>query len=306
MQATTNAFADWYRAAHPGLLESVLRAVGRTALAEDALDAAFEKAFARWGRVQAMRSPNGWVYRVAVNAARRQLAREVREGERLAFAAGPPAPVPPPGGETWLLVRDLPIRQRTAVVLRHVAGLTEHEVAAAMGVTRSTVSSSLASAYKRLGSQLVEPDTSQEILMPDALTLAVARACDDAGADVEPLDGRAPHRAAWSDAVRDTIRVRPGDLVAVDGDQVVWRWWGGTVVATRDDGVTVRRNIAQREPGDPRTADIDVELPDELRGSVVTGDVVWFDKTSVVATGTPEAVNARLAPHLPVVREILG
>src|SRR5947208_414803 len=83
MQATST-FAEWYREAQPGLLESVLRAVSRRAVAEDALDEAFEKAFARWELVQSMRSPNGWVYRVAVNAARRQLAREVREGERLA------------------------------------------------------------------------------------------------------------------------------------------------------------------------------------------------------------------------------
>src|SRR4051794_604478 len=154
-------FAEWYREAQPGLLESVLRAVSRRAVAEDALDEAFEKAFARWELVQSMRSPNGWVYRVAVNAARRQLAREVREGERLAFATTSRA-VPPPGGEAWLVVATLPIRQRTAVVLRHVGGMTEAEVADAMGVTRSTVSSTLASAYKTLGQQLAEPSESEQ------------------------------------------------------------------------------------------------------------------------------------------------
>lgn len=95
----TTTFADWYREAHPGLLESVLRAVGRPALASDAVDAAFEKAFTRWDRVAAMRSPEGWVHRVAVNAARRQLGNEAREADRLALAAvGRPAVAPPPGG----------------------------------------------------------------------------------------------------------------------------------------------------------------------------------------------------------------
>lgn len=57
----SRTFAEWYRQTQPGLLESVLRAVQRRAVAEDAVDEAFEKAFARWERVQSVRSPNGWV-----------------------------------------------------------------------------------------------------------------------------------------------------------------------------------------------------------------------------------------------------
>jgi DNA-directed RNA polymerase specialized sigma24 family protein len=300
VRETDDSFAEWYRAAHPGLLEDVLRAVARPALAEDALDAAFEKAFLRWDAVQAMRSPDGWVYRVAVNAARRAMARELREGDRLAFAAGRPAHAPPPGGETWLLVRGLPIRQRTAVVLRHVGGLTEAEVADAMGVTRSTVSSSLASAYKTLGRALAEPSPEEPRPMPD-IHLAVATRCTGTGAHVEPLDGSAPSDARWSDAVRDVIKVRPGDLVAVRAGEVVWRWWGGTVVDVGDERVTVQRNVTQRADSDPRTATMEVALPEELRGSVANADRVWFDHDAVVAVGAPETVIDRLAPHLPIV-----
>ena len=289
---STTTFAEWYREAQPGLLESVLRAVQRRAVAEDAVDEAFEKAFDRWERVQAMRSPNGWVYRVAVNAARRQLARESREGERLAFATAGAAPAPPPGGEAWLVVATLPVRQRTAVVLRHVGGMTEAEVAEAMGVTRSTVSSTLASAYKTLGQQLAEPTIRKDAMN---LSLAIALACDDDGCDIESLDGGA-RRATWSDAVRNTIKVRPGDLVAVDGSQVMWRWWGGTVVTADGDTATVERNVTQREPGAPRTGRIDVDVPDEL--DLEPGMRVWFgadgDRKVVVAAGSPEAAVARL------------
>ena len=304
-------FAEWYRVAHPGLLESVLRAVRRRAVAEDALDEAFEKAFARWERVQSMRSPSGWVYRVAVNAARRQLTREVREGERLAkhtafHTAGRPSE-PPPGGEAWLLVGALPVRQRTAVVLRHVGGMTEVEVAGAMGVSRSTVSSTLASAYKSLGHALAEPCL-EEVAKPMTLELARAISCNDDGCDIEELDGGARRVAQWSDAVRNTIKVRPGDLVAVDRDHVVWRWWGGTVVALDDDTATVERNVTQREDGDPRTSQIHVEVPGDL--DVAIGDHVWFGteghRKVVVAAGSPEEVVTRLAPHLPVVRQLLA
>lgn len=295
-------FAEWYREAQPGLLESVLRVVQRRAVAEDALDEAFEKAFARWERVQAMRSPKGWVYRVAVNAARRQLSRETREGERLAFAAAGSRHVPPPGGEAWLAVATLPVRQRTAVVLRHVGGMTEAEVAEAMGVTRSTVSSTLASAYTTLAGALGEPPTPKDAT-PMNLFLAIAVACDDDGCDVELLDG-GRRRTTWSDAVRNTIKVRPGDLVAVDGPAVVWRWWGGTVVTAAGSTATVERNVTQRAAGDPRTAAIDVDVPEDL--DLMAGDRVWFgsdgDRKVVVAAGSPEAVLARL----PAVHELLG
>lgn len=308
----SETFAEWYREAQPGLLESVLRVVNRRAVAEDALDEAFEKAFDRWDRVQSMRSPNGWVYRVAVNAARRQLSREVREGERLAFATAT-APAPPPGGEAWLVVATLPVRQRTAVVLRHVGGMTEAEVADAMGVTRSTVSSTLASAYTTLGRLLAEPPIKDVSTMDMNLTLALAVACDDGGCDIEGLDGRR-QRATWSDAVRNTIKVRPGDLVAVDGNEVVWRWWGGTVASVdgtpgpsgRLSGMTaqVERNVTQREAGDARTALVPVDVPADL--DVAAGDRVWFgtdgDRKVVVAAGSPEAV----LPRLPEIHQLLA
>jgi len=302
------SFSEWYRESQPGLLESVLRVVNRRPVAEDALDEAFEKAFSRWERVQAMRSPNGWVYRVAVNAARRQLTREGREAERLSIAHVGARVEPPPGGEAWLLVSQLPVRQRTAVVLRHVAGMTEAEVGEAMGVTRSTVSSSLASAYRTLARQLAEPPASNDEVDVMQLSLALAISCDADGAEVELLDDGTRRRARWSDAVRDVIKVRAGDLVAVDGGEVVWRWWGATVTDVGDAGVVIERNVTQREEGDARTKTFDLDVPDDL--DVGVGDRVWFsrdgDRAEVVAAGAPEAVIDRMAPRLPLVEELLG
>ena len=284
--ATETDFATWYRAAHPGLVEAVVRAVRPEVLAADAVDEAFARAFAGCERVQAMRSPAGWVYRVAVNEARRQLRRATRE-DALVAALPPQPPVPPPGGEAWLLVGGLPVRQRAAVVLRHVAGLTEAEVGAALGVTRSTVSSSLAAAYRSLAVQLCDPPPRPAPAAPavpavPARSLAVARACHATGAKVEPLDGGPVFAAAYSHAVRDAIKVRPGDLVAIDpggpggpgGPTIVWRWWSGTVESTAPP--TVSRNVTQTGPDDPRRATFAVELPDDLAGGVAVGETVWF------------------------------
>jgi DNA-directed RNA polymerase specialized sigma24 family protein len=62
--------------------------------------------------------------------------------------------VPAPAGEAWDLVRDLAPRQRTAVVLRYVADLTEADIAVVMGVSRGTVSSTLIDARRVIARRL--------------------------------------------------------------------------------------------------------------------------------------------------------
>jgi DNA-directed RNA polymerase specialized sigma24 family protein len=67
--------------------------------------------------------------------------------------------VPAPAGEAWELVRELPPRQRTVVVLRFVADLTQEEIAGVLRISRSTVASTLADALTRLADLVaVEPE----------------------------------------------------------------------------------------------------------------------------------------------------
>lgn len=103
-----------------------------------------------------MESPAGWTFRVALNALRRHQRRAALE-RRLLARRPPIAEVPAPAGEAWDVVRDLPTRQRTAVVLRYVVDLTQEEIAVAMGITRSTVSSLLADAHTNLA-ELIAPE----------------------------------------------------------------------------------------------------------------------------------------------------
>src|SRR5688500_10953381 len=158
----TDTFEEWYRREHPRLVTSMLLVAGNIHLAQEAADEAFARALARCDRVSIMASPNGWTYRVALNVLRRRGKRAARERELLARGR-PPEEVPAPAGEAWDVVRRLPPRQRTAVVLRYVADLTEEQVGAAMGVSRSTVSSSLADARRTLGRMLAEEDGKLEV-----------------------------------------------------------------------------------------------------------------------------------------------
>lgn len=151
-------FEQWYQDEHPRLAASLVVIAGSVDLARDAVDEAFVRALERWSRVSRMESPTGWTYRVALNLVRRQHRRktlEKRATQKAAFSVI----VPGPAGETWQLVAELPPRQREAIVLRHIADMTEAEVASVMGVRRSTVSSTLKAAHQNLKSAL----TSEEI-----------------------------------------------------------------------------------------------------------------------------------------------
>ena len=150
-----SSFEEFYEAEHGRLVTSVLLATGQADTARDAADEAFLRALMAWPRVSAMASPAGWTYRVALNVARRRERRRTLERTLLARRS-PPPDVPAPAGEAWAVVAELPPRQRTAIVLRFVADMTEAQIASVMGITRSTVSSTLADASRTLARSLDE------------------------------------------------------------------------------------------------------------------------------------------------------
>jgi len=129
---------------------SMLAVSGDHEIAAEAADEAFSRAWRHWDQVRGMASPEGWTYRVALNVLRSQ-ARRRRVEERLLPRLVRRSEVSAPAGEVWELVRELPQRQRTAVVLRYVADLDERHIAEAMGVARGTVASTLAAARHALG-----------------------------------------------------------------------------------------------------------------------------------------------------------
>ena len=147
-------FEDWYHQHHPRLVAALTALSGDADAAADAADEAFVRAYERWSRVSAMASPAGWLHTVGANALRRRMRRRTFERR----AARPVIEVvhPLPHPELWAAVRALPDRQRTAIVLRYLGDLPEADIAAAMGVTRGTVSSTLADARRNLEAALAE------------------------------------------------------------------------------------------------------------------------------------------------------
>jgi len=130
---------------------------GRKADAEDIA----QEVCARLGR--AIRTYRGggafttWLYALTMNAARdlmRKSAREAAKAEALgvhALVEGQGAPEPDDRAETlWAAVRQLPDKQRDAVLLVYGEGLSHAAAADAMACAEATVSWHIHEAKKRL------------------------------------------------------------------------------------------------------------------------------------------------------------
>lgn len=105
-------------------------------IAEEIVQDAFAKVYERWSRLD---HPGGYLRTAVVNGARSELRkREVRR--RIGLR---PLLVPQPEERDYLLdaLDQLSPRQKTALVLRFYEGLTEKEIAQAMGVRPGTVKS---------------------------------------------------------------------------------------------------------------------------------------------------------------------
>lgn len=143
----TQSFEIFFAQHRDRLVATLAGLTGDLNVATDAVDEAMTRAYARWRRVGAQPEPAAWVFVTARNVARRQLRSRPAPAATAAAAD-------PQGGEIWMLVADLSQRQREAIVLRHIVGLTERGVGEAMGITRGTVSSTLRDAYRHLEAAL--------------------------------------------------------------------------------------------------------------------------------------------------------
>ena len=146
-----SSFDAFYRAHHDPLYRSLALSLRRPALAAEATDEAFTRAFERWTQVQAYENAAGWVYRVALNWARSRLRRR-----RFEIVADPPERGELDGFDPDLerALALLPLEQRTMVVLKHHAGWSYDEIAEALELPAGTVKSRLHRAVVELRAAL--------------------------------------------------------------------------------------------------------------------------------------------------------
>jgi RNA polymerase sigma-70 factor (ECF subfamily) len=137
----TSGFEDFFEAQHARLYGTLCLVTADAAEAEDVMQEAFLRLWERWERVAEHPDPPGYLYRTAFNLYRSRIRRAVRAARRT--FAGPPAEDPMAGVEDREVLasalRGLPRRQRAAVVLTELVGLSSEEAGRALGIRPVTV-----------------------------------------------------------------------------------------------------------------------------------------------------------------------
>lgn len=150
---------DVYERDHDRLVQAFTMLAGNRETAADAVQEAFVRLVRDWDRVGAYEDPAAWVRRVALNLIRdhqRSLRRQTRLLLRIEQQPSVPEEMCSVDPGLWQRVRGLPTRQRTAVALRYIGGLTMSEVAEAMHVSEGTVDQHLRRALRTLREALEE------------------------------------------------------------------------------------------------------------------------------------------------------
>ncbi len=122
-------------------------------MAEEAVQEAFSKLCLNWERVSQYEDQVAWVRRVAVNQVRdhhRAVRRRAALWAKMEKEPRESALPETADGRLWRAVRQLPVKQRTALALYYVADLSVADVAEAMGVSRGAALKHLDRARTRL------------------------------------------------------------------------------------------------------------------------------------------------------------
>ena len=137
------AFEGFFRAEYPRTVKALYLLTGSLAEAEDLAQEALARAYERWDRVRAMKSPGGYVYRTAVNLNRKRVRRLATAARRIfdrpseadAMAAADAR------SETIQLLMTLPRGQREALVLVEWLGMDSEEAGRLLGIRPASVRS---------------------------------------------------------------------------------------------------------------------------------------------------------------------
>ena len=151
-------FDRLYQATYHRIFRTLVSIVGDAGSAEDCTQEAFLKAFRAWRSWKGDAPAEAWLHRIAINVAisyrRRQALREA--GELVRRLGRPPVDPAEQVAGTDLVreLRALPPKQAAAIVLRHLHGYTNREIAAALGEPESTVATRLMTGKRTLRARL--------------------------------------------------------------------------------------------------------------------------------------------------------
>jgi RNA polymerase sigma-70 factor (ECF subfamily) len=147
-------FDQLYRTTYQRIFATLVVILKDRPAAEDATQEAFLRAFRAWKSWKQDAPAEAWVHRIALNVAFTKRRREqFQEVGKLVLRLGRPDDPDPTAAVHPDLrheLRALPPKQAAAIVLRHLHGYTNREIALTLGIPERTVASRLAAAKARL------------------------------------------------------------------------------------------------------------------------------------------------------------
>lgn len=151
-----------YDASYRRLVGQLVVATGDLAEAEDAVQEAFARAVNHARTFRDTDNPEAWLRVVALNVARsrwRRMQRWAGLQPRLAPAPSYDDNTTPERVALLEALKRLPVAQREAIALHHLADLQVSEIADQLGVPAGTVKARLSRGRKALAALLGEPHT---------------------------------------------------------------------------------------------------------------------------------------------------
>ena len=154
-------FSAYVRARQKAFARFAYLLTGDPHSAEDLVQSALAKVYARWDHISTVVAPEAYVRMVLVNEhttwwRRTWRHRERTDSELIRVIDPPAATTSGHDSELWAHVRSLPGQQRAAVVLRYYEDLTEAQTAEILGCSVGTVKSHTSRAIRTLRSTMKE------------------------------------------------------------------------------------------------------------------------------------------------------
>jgi RNA polymerase sigma-70 factor (ECF subfamily) len=152
LEAREAAFEQFFHAHEATILGYLWRITGDEQASHDIAQETFLRAWQRFEQISRYDQPRAWLFRVATNLASNHRRHRSIHDATLAHISPTQAPAPDPatGVAESAAVRAallaMPIRQRSALVLRVVYGLSILEIAEALGATKAATAMTLSRA----------------------------------------------------------------------------------------------------------------------------------------------------------------
>lgn len=156
-------YEDFVNATWSRMVRYAHALTGSRSDAEDAVQAAYAKAFSSWRKVERAAYPEAYVRRIVTNEVASGWRRRWRHTER---STDHLPETPTPGHDDavvtadalWQALQRVPPRQRAVLVLRYYEDLSEREIAETLGVSAGTVKSHASKALQAMRTSLGESD----------------------------------------------------------------------------------------------------------------------------------------------------